>query len=175
MPIYTVRHLARDERSSLFDEPLTHGAKMYAATHMVESLKGLKISAIYCSPFIRCVQTILPFSWASNIMVRLEFSLFEYDFNGLVHHMPQTLTRRECTLTGVADPNVIKSVASIEEIKEETEEQFIERVRDFKKFLIEMYRNSDENILICTHMSVLNVLHDRPLNQHVDFGEINTL
>lgn len=175
MTIYTIRHHERSEQSSLFDEPLTAKGKQMAMLETYRMLLDRKIDIIFSSPFVRCIQTILPYIWLSNAIVRVENSLYEFDVNEQVIHEPQTLTDRECVISGVSNTRILKSIMSLEELQNENKDMFFERVSDFKKFVKEMYSTSEQNVLLCTHMSVVNALHERDLMTSVGFGEIEIL
>ena len=76
MELYVLRHEERDMKDPLLFSPLTqHG--------FLNSLKLIKINEInpdiiYCSPFLRTIETIYPYCKAYNKKINIENSLYEY-------------------------------------------------------------------------------------------------
>ena len=60
MKIYILRHEQRTKDASFFS-PLTKKGHENAK-NLVDTLKKLNINKIYCSPYIRTLQTIHPYS-----------------------------------------------------------------------------------------------------------------
>jgi broad specificity phosphatase PhoE len=127
-----------------------------------------------CSPFIRCVQTVMPYCWKSGCMFRLENSLYEWDIYGKITHPPITLTERECTLSGVAPTNLLKSIHHLSLIKDEVENDFKSRVNELRG-VVRTQPFGDKNVLLCTHLCVVNQLLHRPLDTHFKMGGIQPL
>lgn len=76
MNIYFLRHEERDHEYVSFNSPLTNNGKNNA-----EKLILPPINKIYCSPFLRTIQTITPFANKNNIPIIIENGLCEYLHN----------------------------------------------------------------------------------------------
>ena len=76
MKIIILRHCDRYE-PPLFSTNLTPQGFKQAQT-LINKLKNLKIDIVFCSPFIRTVDTIFPYINKNNILLNLENSLMEY-------------------------------------------------------------------------------------------------
>ena len=72
MTIYFVRHEERPMDDSTFLIELTEAGKNRAATSLKNTLLKLNINTVYCSPFVRCLQTINPLKKADlRLMLKL--------------------------------------------------------------------------------------------------------
>src|SRR5690242_2611715 len=74
--IYTLRHEEREGSTDYLTE-LTPKGIQRSETHLCALLESLNIDIIYCSPFIRTLQTILPFCQKTGLKVNIEWSLVE--------------------------------------------------------------------------------------------------
>ena len=70
MKIIALRHGLRFD-SALYFTPLT-AEGLIQADNLVEPLKELNIDTIYCSPFLRTLQTIYPYCIETNKTVNIE-------------------------------------------------------------------------------------------------------
>ena len=75
MKIYILRHEERTIDASFFS-PLTKQG-ILNAINLISILENLNITKIICSPFIRTMQTIIPYSRKKNIKLNLEYGLIE--------------------------------------------------------------------------------------------------
>ena len=76
--IYIVRHAQSHPAKNVSQPewPLSEAGKQQAE-RIVGALQELEVSTIYSSPFLRCRETIRPFSEAADIPVHIENDLYE--------------------------------------------------------------------------------------------------
>lgn len=158
MAVYFLRHEKRPKDDQSFYTNLTVEGHYNADNKLKKTLTELKITKIYCSPFMRCLQTVYPYAKENNIKVNVDWGIQECFHNHIFHtHNYTKLSDQEKEFYNVnpkykssMEPNVLRY--------QETYFKLLDRVTDFFiRFKLEN-RNSDENILICTHMGVLNVI-----------------
>jgi len=82
MKIYILRHEDRTQDCSFFS-PLTKTG-LNNSVKLIDYLKKEKITKIYCSPFIRTLQTIYPYAKNNNININLEYGLVEIHHQDLI-------------------------------------------------------------------------------------------
>jgi 2,3-bisphosphoglycerate-dependent phosphoglycerate mutase len=75
MKIYILRHEERTKDASFFSPLTKQGHKN--AQNLVNTLEKLNINKIYCSPYIRTLQTIHPYSKKYNIPINVDYGLVE--------------------------------------------------------------------------------------------------
>ena len=80
MTIYYLRHEDRPLEDSTFYIELSKLGKRRARTSLKSLLLQLDLNEIYCSPFIRCLQTINPFIQESGKIVNVDYGLQEFFF-----------------------------------------------------------------------------------------------
>ena len=158
MKIYLLRHGMRKFEDHGFYSLLTpEGEKQ--AEELVETLEDLKINQIYSSPFIRALQTIKPYSEKSKISVKVEYGIYE-DIEEpwfCPEEFQYTLTADEKEKYRVDE--TYESYFPMEGIKfNESFENVQARVDMFLNYLLIQHQNTTDNILLVTHMSVVNAL-----------------
>ena len=79
MKIILLRHEERGFDVGFYSNLTENG--IIKSCILSDKLKKLKIDEIYCSPFIRTLQTIYPFADKYNKKVNLEYGLYEYIHN----------------------------------------------------------------------------------------------
>ena len=79
--LYVLRHEKRNLSNPLFDSPLLSSGKYDAENVLCEKLKLYNIDVIYTSPFLRCVETIMPYAKLNNIPVHVDYNLYEWLLN----------------------------------------------------------------------------------------------
>lgn len=167
MPIFLLRHEERDQRQTSFETPLTWAGQQRAATIVADRLKELGVSHVFSSPYVRCVQTVLPYCWAHNVPLHVEPALFEHDSAGVQTHPPKTLTPRELSMIGgsyCASPFVDTA-----ELQEET---FADRINGYRHYITKMYEQSSASIVLCTHLCCINALLQRELDHPLEMGSV---
>lgn len=159
MKLFLLRHEERGPDYT-FKSELTEAGKYRAASSLKDKLTQYNIGKIYCSPFIRTLQTIEPYAFSKNINPYIEYGICE-DLGGKRFEKKSNITlldknkieyRIDKEYTSVIDKNTIQYP--------ETKEQVKNRVATFLEFLKDKHCYIHENILLCTHKSIVNtILH----------------
>lgn len=158
MKIYVLRHEERTKDATMFSPLTLEGLKK--SNDLIKYLEELNINVIYCSPFIRTMQTIYPYSKKNNVKLNLDYSLVELlnekiipvnsfnvelpkyiaeSFNSNLEYIP-IMTQDDLTY-----PETYKSLDS--------------RVKKFlKNIMLKHSKEKQDNILIVTHEGVCNVI-----------------
>jgi broad specificity phosphatase PhoE len=150
MKIYFLRHEHRNDDVTP-SSPLT--AKGHEnAQKLVDELSGIDFTAIFSSPYLRCLQTILPYVEKNNdVVVNVEFALVEYHHNKLLrdklHLYPQTTLSKQIILN---DPQIISQETIVNSFPE-TEELVSHRLKLFFDWLETKYGEND-TILLVSHL-----------------------
>ena len=79
MRLFLLRHEERPKEVGFYTELTEEGKKN--SINKIKQLEKLNIDKIFCSPFIRCVQTIEPFCLKHNKIINIDCSLGEYPYN----------------------------------------------------------------------------------------------
>ena len=165
MPIYLLRHEERDQHNTSFETPLTWNGQRRAATDVADRLKEVNAVHVFSSPYVRCVQTVLPFCWAHNVPLHIEPALFEHDSNGIQTHPPMALTPRELSIIGGN-----YSAAPFVSTADLATEPFADRIDGYRRYITKLYERSAATIVLCTHLCCINALLQRDLNHPLDMG-----
>ena len=121
-------------------------------------MNKLDINCLYSSPFLRAIQTLDPYSLEKDLEINIDYSLAEYvDTND--KHLMSSLNRyiipNEWKLKyKILESNSISNTYNVEE----SLANLFGRLLYFMNNIINKYKNTDINILLSTHMSVVNVL-----------------
>ena len=88
MYLTLLRHEARPMEDPRFFTSLTQEGLNRSKTSLVDRLyvsdpPAPPIDVIYCSPFLRTVQTVIPFAQATGLKIRIEPALYEFMENPL--------------------------------------------------------------------------------------------
>ena len=180
MTIYYLRHEHRPMEDSTFNTELTDYGKDSAKTSLKILLLKLDIKNVFCSPFIRCQQTIHPFIDITGLKVNVENCLQE------IYWDPKFLDKPEAELNleqkvfyninnsynPLLPPNTL--------VYPEDNISIINRVKVFTDFLTN--KNYTDNVLVCSHMGIVNVLLsqmgktiDRSKNEFYDMGKLSQI
>ena len=157
MKIFILRHEDRTMDGTFFS-PLTQEG-LDNSIKLIEILNKCNIDVIYSSPFIRTLQTVLPFSKSRNIKINLEHSLSEIQHPHLIPiksyqiNLPQYIAEQFNY-----NPNYSSSLDPTFHIYPEDEKSVCARVKKFISKLINETVDSKHNILIVTHQIVCNCL-----------------
>lgn len=168
MKIYLLRHEDR------FEPPLFYTSLTPTGLEKSEKLKDVlnkeKIDIIYSSPFLRVLQTIMPYCLENNMQqkVNIEYSLYEMMqdkcFTKDKYKVELKDTDKQFIL---ANPYYI-SLNTINDIKCPEKNMDVRiRVNMFIKNLIELYKSSNINILIASHASVLGEIENYKYNGNI--------
>jgi broad specificity phosphatase PhoE len=174
MKLYVVRHCERYS-SPLYKSELTeHGH--FKAKELAIRLYENNIKKIYCSPYLRCMETIQPYSHYFNILPNVEYGISENNF---------TIIEKDINLL-LNDFNInsdYKSKVSIRELNDTNYNinNTIYRVCKLVKQILEDNRDFTDNIVICTHMTIVNIIlylfnkisyDDIIVYTHQNYGEL---
>jgi 2,3-bisphosphoglycerate-dependent phosphoglycerate mutase len=159
MKIYILRHEERYEPPTFYTTLTPCGYKN--ADNLKHILSSLNISKIFSSPFLRTIQTIIPYCLQNNLksQICVEYSLYEtmYDkcFTKENYKVRLTAHDKEFKYT---DPEY-SSLIDINDINcPETKSNVKLRITNFINNLISSYKQSDECILIVAHGAVFEPL-----------------
>jgi len=157
MKIYILRHEDRTIDATFFS-PLTEQG-LNNANNLIPIIQKLNITKIYCSPFIRTMQTIYPFSKKNNIKLNLDYSLIEIQHESII---PPKSHSVELPLYIAKEFNYNTDyISSIKpsEISYPEDQIFLEkRTKKFLKHIIYNHYKTNENILLVTHQGLCTVI-----------------
>ena len=158
MPLYLIGHEEINTSDMSLMSTLTSAGKQRANT-LVQQLDQLEIEHVFSSPFLCCIQTVLPYCWKHGIHVRVENSL--YDFVSSVHVSRCDIERTMSDETKIAlgIKNAYKSQIHLDEI--ELDEYPMERVTQFVEYIKSMF-SPTSSVLICTHKDCINNIIGNP-------------
>jgi len=169
MKLYILRHEDRYNDCSFFT-PLTRKGK-FNANLLIKKLENCNIDLIFCSPFIRTLQTIFPYAKKKNLEINIDYSLSEI-------HREDIIPKKAI---GFRIPNEIEkdynsnlkyesTIHPNEIIYPEEYCNISKRMRKFMKFIYLKYRNTDHNIILVTHQSLCKSA--LKLNKNINNSEI---
>lgn len=170
MKIYILRHEDRTQDCSFFS-PLTKKG-LENSLKLVDRLEEEKINKIYCSPFIRTLQTINPFAKKHNIKVNIEYGLSELHNEEIIAKkavgvsLPEYLA--ESFNYNPEYKTLIKPTNIIYPEKEKHAQSRTNQV--LRKIIIDNF-NTKNNIIIVSHqivcISILKVINKK-FNSKID-------
>jgi broad specificity phosphatase PhoE len=157
MKIYILRHEDRTMDGTFFS-PLTQDG-LENSIKLIEILNTHKIDTIYSSPFIRTLQTVLPYAKSKKLKINLEHSLSEIQHPHLIPvksyqiNLPQYIAEQFNY-----NPNYTSYLDPAYHIYPEDEKCVAARVKKFISKLVKEMADKNNNILIVTHQIVCNCL-----------------
>jgi broad specificity phosphatase PhoE len=157
MKIYILRHEDRTMDGTFFS-PLTQDG-LDNSIKLIEILNKCNIDVIYSSPFIRTLQTVLPYSKSKGIKINLEHSLSEIQHPHLIPiksyqiNLPQYIAEQFNY-----NSNYTSSLDPAYHTYPEDEKCVNNRVKKFITKLVNEMASTKHNILIVTHQIVCNCL-----------------
>lgn len=168
MKIFILRHAERVHDTSFF-APLTKDGLIYSENTLNEYLSNLNINEIYSSPFLRCMQTIYPFSKNNDIKINIDYSLSEFKIEPVITPVAKNVTL-PLYIAEIFNYNpYYKSLINTCDIPyPETIYNMVTRVNRFLKKIINKYSNTNENILIVTHHVPIQII----LKSVMKYGDI---
>jgi broad specificity phosphatase PhoE len=153
MKIYLLRHEDRTQDCSFFS-PLTQDG-LENSVKLIDRLKECKINRIFCSPFIRTLQTIYPYSKESNTNINIEYGLEEINHGDIIAPKNAGVHLPEYLATSFNHNSEYKSFIRPDMIVYPEKECHVEkRIKRFLRNLIIEYGNIDDNIILVTHQCV---------------------
>jgi broad specificity phosphatase PhoE len=161
MKIYLLRHEERFEPPAFYTNLTPNGLEN--SVKLKDILNKEKIDIIYSSPFLRVLQTIMPYCLENNLQqkVNVEYSLYEtMQDNCFIkgnHKIELKNTDKEFLL---ANPDYM-SFITINAIKCPEENIDVKmRVNMFMRYIFNKYQYSNLNILIASHAGVLGEIEN---------------
>jgi len=157
MKIYILRHEDRTQDCSFYS-PLTRTG-LENSINLVPYLTKHKINMIFCSPFIRTLQTILPYAKSRGLKINLEHSLAEIQHPHLIPvksyqiNLPQYIAEQFNY-----NPNYTSYLDPANHTYPEDEKCVAARVKKFVSKMVKEMADKNNNILIVTHQIVCNCL-----------------
>ena len=167
MKIYILRHEDRTEDATFFS-PLTEKG-LLNANKLTVYLEKLGITKIFCSPYIRTMQTIYPFSKKNNFKLNLDYSLIEIQHPNIIPpksvniELPSYIANQF-----VADKSYISTMNPSQIVYPETSCNLEVRTKNFIKHIITKYYKTNETILLVTHQGLCKII----LNIIYKYGKI---
>tara|TARA_Y100000389_G_C17471238_1_gene531245 strand:+ start:913 stop:1449 length:537 start_codon:yes stop_codon:yes gene_type:complete len=149
MKLFLLRHEQINNETEFYTELTEKGKEN--SKNKVEILEKMNIDKIFCSPFIRCIQTIEPYCLKNGKSVNIDCSLGEYPYNETKKRMSHPVEFIE--LFNIDYVPVLSRMPLYEILKD-----LKERVKEFCSRLLLKYYDKNVNILIVSHKSVINTI-----------------
>ena len=158
--VYVLRHEQRGEDQTFLSR-LTAEGSARAGGELCADLLRLGVRTVYCSPFLRAVETVAPYCVASGVPIRVEWGLCELlasrqhsavpEDTGPAPYPSETYGSRLAEYTSAVAPERLQARESLRSMQQ--------RVADFASVLINDPTFADQSpILLVTHMHVCNAL-----------------
>lgn len=176
MRLILLRHEARDSSDCSFSSRLTQKGIESANTILKRELKKYTKDSsklvIFSSPFIRCLETILPYIKEKKSLIDCDYSIMESLFPDKNGKYPEKYIN-------IATPHLSQLFEELPESEQyinqkypslinnsismcTTDEQLNKRTLDFLKKrvipIFKFYNNPQSTILICTHQRVIQTI-----------------
>jgi len=160
MKIYILRHEERDDSPQFYTNLTLQG--LFNSENLKYTLEKENIDIIFSSPFPRVLQTIKPFCIMKNMnqLVNVDYALYEtmYDpiyFTKNNYKIELSKSDNEYYLS---NPNY-KSSITIDDIKcPEQHDDVKFRTTNLLNFIINNYKDTNNNILIASHACAINTI-----------------
>lgn len=158
--LYFIRHLERYESPDFFTSLTEKGLR--DADDLLINTRSIPM--VFCSPFKRCIQTMLPYCKNRNIPIYVDYHLYEYlddprvQYNKTLHDLPEY--KKYC-----------HELNDYEMTPTEDEETIRKRAREFMDKLKTHYSKID--VIVCSHLSTINAMLERDnLETFIPYGGI---
>ncbi len=175
MKIYILRHEERTKDASFFSPLTKQGHKN--ANNLVNTLEKLNINKIYCSPYIRTLQTIHPYSNKFNIPINIDYGLVEILHESIIPPKSYDVELPDY----MADYfNVNKSyyplIAASDLEYPEDSEKLLKRTKKIFKHIIDTNKHTNYNILVVTHQGLCkNIINIKNKIDKYNTGELSLI
>lgn len=157
MKLYIMRHCDRDLNNCSFESPLIDKGHLNAMDCCSIMIKN-NITTIYSSPFLRTIQTCHYYSSKKTIPINIDYSLAEFismKHKNLMYSINDyKIPDNWYKMFNITTDKMIHNVFN----NNETIDECVSRLIIFIDFIKKKYLNTDENILLVTHMSIVNIL-----------------
>ena len=168
MELYLLRHEKRYASPAFYTSLTEAGLKN--ADNLVHTLMKYDFDEIYCSPFLRTVQTILPYVKKTNKKINIEYSLYEScddpcftidnyhnEFNTIDSYIPNLHNYINQDYKTYLDKVLFK----------ESKEEILIRLKNFINKLKQT--NNNKKILFVTHMCPIKLILKEYANENIKF------
>ena len=152
-----MRHCERNMNDVSFESPLLYEGHMNAKKKYDEMNKK-KIDVIYSSPFLRTIQTGDFYSKMKKIPIIVDYSIAEFVAENDKMNM---FSVNNYVIPDTWEKNFnldLNYMFHNKYNKDETVKDAIYRVYKFLLHLKKTYKGTNKNILIITHMSIVNII-----------------
>ena len=157
MKLYIMRHCERDIQNCSFESPLIDIGHINAV-ELCKSMNSFNITKVFSSPFLRTIQTSHYYSKEKKIPINIDYSLCEY-VDTHEKHLMYSLNNYKIYDEWRKTYNIDTSNMFYDKFDNgECINRCISRIYRFLNYIENNYGNSEENILLVTHMSVVNVI-----------------
>ncbi len=157
MKIYILRHEDRTQDCSFF-APLTKTG-LENSINLVKYLEKENINKIYCSPFIRTLQTIDPYAKKHNIKINIEYGLSEIHNEEIIAKKAVGISLPEYIAKSFNyNPEYKTLIKPTDIIYPEKNKHAQTRIKRILRNIIEDNLKSDHNIILVSHQTLCNAV-----------------
>ena len=182
MKIYFLRHEHRNKNDVLFRSELNAEGKSISNSLLKNYLNFLNIDKVYCSPFIRAMETVTPFikEYKKQSTIRVDYSIAEFIEHPLFKDNCNFKLNEDDYFTFPINKHYVSLIKPNKLHYKESQEELIKRVMDFTNMIKKKYGDTDKTILICSHLSVINTLINcfygakRFIHDNINMGVVTT-
>lgn len=172
MKIIILRHAQRDDSHHFFTSLNDEGEKRALA---LKTLLPPDIDLIYCSPFIRTVDTIFPYCDEHCKKIRIEYSLYkrctDLHFNYTNYkHTKKELLEHKFNVINIINKNYKSRLLSSNIILNPTDNNIRNNVFPLIYKLCKEYQHTDTKILFVTHKTICNTIK-KVFNKNIKFND----
>ena len=171
MKLFVMRHCERNINDCGFESPLLP-IGIHNAKNLYSQMNFLNIDTIYSSPFLRTIQTVDFYSKIKNIPIKIDYSLAEF-VSPIDKYRMKSIYNYEIPVSWKKN-FIIKTENMLVNKYDINEEQndCIMRLYNFLVHIIEKYKYTKKNILLVTHMSIVNMILGL-LENNINMKEFN--
>ena len=157
MKLYIMRHCERDINNCSFESPLIDIGHINAQ-QLCNTMNLFNITKIFSSPFLRTIQTSHYYSKEKKIPIYIDYSLCEFVDIHYKHLMYSFNNYKICD-EWIKTYNIDTNNMLYDKFdNSESSNACITRIYNFLNYIENNYSNTDENILLVTHMSIVNTI-----------------
>ena len=161
MPLFLLRPEER-ENSIACNTPLLNIGIKNAETKIIKKCENVNINNIYCSPFLRCMQTITPYAKKYKIQLNIEYGLMDILLEDFFNENSNLKTPKNLlTKYDVYNYYKFNNIYSEKYMKTripETNKDLHNRIKNFMPKFMKQIKNdlkNNKNILIVSHCGVM--------------------
>lgn len=152
-----MRHCERDINNCSFESPLIDIGHINAQ-QLCNTMNLFNITKIFSSPFLRTIQTSHYYSKEKKIPIHIDYSLCEFVDIYDKHLMYSSNNYKICEEWRKTYNIDTSNMLCDKFDNSESSNGCISRIYNFLNYIENNYSNTDENILLVTHMSIVNTI-----------------